>query len=575
MNLTPEQIAAMIAIGFQTYRRQFQSSTRRAVARFESRDWVAIRRDGLERRDAYGATLDETINSLVDAGYDTEHRDSWSAARALFRTQHADDPYQEIAETFFNSVARRLFGTEGIDPQLEFLAWPPSTTIVSARPMLRVYEQPADVRSLLDDLLRDCRFHASWEDRHSDLDAALELMPSVPDRVEVVDRLFYRGKGAYLVGRMFQGQDETPFALAIRHGRSGLRLGAILVGEEDIAILFSYTRSAFLVSVDVPRHLVEFLSELLPWRKKSEIYESIGFRKQSKTERYRDLVSYLHTSTEDFVYTPGIPGLVMIVFMLEGYDVVFKVIRDRFPPQKNVTPDAVERKYRLVARHDRAGRLVEAQRFVDLRLPALRFNSELLEELTSEASRTVTVENGQVSIRTVYVERRVVPLDIFLSQADDDAAARAIVGYGTAIKNLAASNIFPGDMLLKNFGVTARGRIVFYDYDEISDLTDLRFRRFPTSSSHFDELSSTPTFGVGPNDIFPEELPRFLGLSNQLRSTFDESHGDLFDVTFWQGVQDRLEAGEIIEILPYRRARTLPPRVERRALTVNGRQETE
>jgi len=565
MNLTPEQIAAIIAIGFQTYRRHFQSSTRRAAARFESRDWVAIRRDGLERRDAYGATLDETIDSLKDAGYDTEHRDSWSAARALFRSEHVDDPYQEIAETFFNSVARRLFGTEGIDAQLEFLASPPRTTVVPARPMLRIYERPADVRSLLEDLLRDCRFHASWEDRHGDLDAALELMPSVPDRVEVVDRLFYRGKGAYLVGRVFHGEDETPFALAIRHGRSGLRLGAVLVGEEDVAILFSYTRAAFLVSVDVPRLLVAFLSELLPWRKTSEIYESIGFRKQSKTERYRDLVRYLEGSTEDFVYTPGIPGLVMIVFMLEGYDVVFKVIRDRFPPQKNVTPDAVERKYRLVARHDRAGRLVEAQRFVDLRLPAVRFNRELLDELTSEASRTVTVANGQVSLSTVYVERRVIPLDIFLTQADDDAAARAIVGYGTAIKNLAATNIFPGDMLLKNFGVTARGRIVFYDYDEISDLTDLRFRRFPTSNDHFDELSSTPSFGVGPNDVFPEELPRFLGLSKQLRSTFDESHGDLFDITFWQGVQDRLEAGEIIEILPYRRARTLPSRPERRA----------
>lgn len=526
---------------------------------------MAIRRDNLERRDAYAPALDDTIDSLLEAGYDTEHRDSWSAARALFRTEQGGDPYQEIAETFFNSVARRLFGTEGIDPQLEFLASPPRSGVIAARPMLRAYERPTDVRSLLEDLLRDCRFHASWEDRHGDLDAALDLMPPVPDRVEVVDRLFYRGKGAYLVGRMFHGRDETPFALAIRHGRSGLRLGAILVGEEDIAILFSYTRAAFLVSVDVPRDLVEFLSALLPWRKKSEIYESIGFRKQSKTERYRDLVRYLDTSTEDFVYTPGIPGLVMIVFMLPGYDVVFKVIRDRFPPQKNVTPDAVERKYRLVARHDRAGRLVEAQRFVDLRLPAVRFNRELLDELTDEASRTVTVANGQVLLGTVYVERRVVPLDIYLSQADDDAAARAIVGYGTAIKNLAATNVFPGDMLLKNFGVTARGRIVFYDYDEISELTDLRFRRFPSSNDHFDELSSTATFGVGPNDIFPEELPRFLGLSRQLRSTFDESHGDLFDVTFWQGVQERLEAGEIIEILPYRRARTLPSRAESRA----------
>jgi isocitrate dehydrogenase kinase/phosphatase len=448
-----------------------------------------------------------------------------------------------------------MFGTEGIDPQLEFLSPPPTMALDPIRPMLRTYNEPRDVRTLLEDLLRDCRFHASWEDRHRDLDAAVELMPTVPAKVEVVGQLFYRGKGAYLVGRMFHGDVETPFALAVRHRRAGLRLGAVLVGEEDMSILFSYTRAAFLVSVDVPRALVGFLADLLPWRKASEIYASIGFRKQSKTERYRDLAKYLEASTDKFQYTPGIPGLVMIVFTLPGYDVVFKVIRDRFPPQKDVTPHEVERKYRQVARHDRAGRLVEAQRFIDLRLPEVRFDRGLLTELTTEAGRTVSVAGGQVSIKNVYVERRVVPLDIFLKEAEEDAAARAIIGYGTAIKNLAATNIFPGDMLLKNFGVTSRGRIVFYDYDEISDLTGIRFRRFPDGPA--DELSSTPSFGVGPNDVFPEELPRFLGLTKQLRATFDERHGDLFDVEFWQGVQKRLDSGEIIEILPYRRARSL------------------
>lgn len=557
MNLTPEQIATIAAIGFQGYRRQFQSSTRRAAARFESRDWASIRRDNLERRDAYDIALNESIGSILDAGYDTKDRDAWSAARALYRTEHAEDPYQEIAETFFNSAARRLFGTEGIDPQLEFLAPSPRSAVVPVRPMLRTYDSPSDVRSLLEDLLRDCRFHASWEDRHSDLAAAVELMPSVPDRVEVVGQLFYRAKGAYLVGRMFHGVEETPFALAVRHRRTGLRLGAVLVGEDDMSILFSYTRAAFLVSVEVPSQLVDFLSELLPWRKAAEIYSSIGFRKHAKTERYRDLAQHLQSSNETFEYAPGIPGLVMIVFTLDGYDVVFKVIRDRFPPQKDVTPREVERKYRQVARHDRAGRLVEAQRFVDLRLPAARFNSELLEELTTGAGRTVSVSNGQVSIKTVYVERRVVPLDIFLKDAHHEEASKAIIGYGTAIKNLAATNVFPGDMLLKNFGVTSRGRIVFYDYDEISDLTSLRFRRFPRSDDPADEMRETPSFGVGPNDVFPEELPRFLGLSAQLRAAFDEHHGDLFDTTFWQGVQKRLVSGEIIEILPYRRSRSL------------------
>jgi isocitrate dehydrogenase kinase/phosphatase len=247
----------------------------------------------------------------------------------------------------------------------------------------------------------------------------------------------------------------------------------------------------------------------------------------------------------------------MIVFTLPGFDVVFKVVRDRFPPQKSVTPHDVALRYRIVARHDRGGRLVEAQRFVELRLPASRFDPDLLDELTTVASRNVVASDEFVTIRTVYVERRVRPLDLFLREADVADAERAIVDYGAAIKNLAASNIFPGDMLLKNFGVTNRGRVVFYDYDEICKITDCTFRRFPVSDDPYDDLADTPTYGVGPNDIFPEELPRFLGLSRELRAVFDKHHADLFDIEFWRAVQDRLSSGEVIEILPYRRSRSL------------------
>lgn len=556
MTLSPEQIAAHIAIGFARFRRKFQSISRRATARFESRDWVSLYQDALDRIDAYGVAVDATIESIFASGYDTKDREAWFSARALFRSEHLTDPFQPIAETFFNSVTRKLFATEGVDAQLEFLSSPPEAGPPETGVFTRTYE-PRDLRSLLADLLRDCRFHASWSDLHGDIDAAISHFPETPGRVEVIDRLFFRGKGAYLVGSMVLADETVPFALAIRHRRSGLVLAAVLTGETDVSILFSYTRAAFLISVDQPGRLVGFLSELLPQRRRSEVYASIGFRKHAKTERYRDLASYLARSEDCFVPAPGIPGLVMIVFTLPGYDVVFKVVRDRFPPQKTVTPQDVASRYRIVARHDRAGRLVEAQRFVDLRLPADRFDPDLLEELATEASRHVMVANGEITFRTVYVERRVVPLVIYLRQASDSDAERVIVDYGAAIKNLAASNIFPGDMLLKNFGVTSRGRVVFYDYDEICKLTDCKFRRFPETDDPLDEMRATPSYGVGPNDIFPEELPRFLGMRPELRAVFDEHHSDLFDTEFWTTVQARIESGEIIEILPYRRSRAL------------------
>lgn len=554
MTVSPEQIATRAAIGFAGFRRRFQSISRRATARFESRDWASLHRDALDRIDAYGIAIDATIASIVGDGYSVSERDAWAAAKLLYRREHLDDPLQPIAETFFNSVTRKLFATEGVDGTLEFLTPGPSMGLPTSSVFTRVYE-PRDVRTLVEDLLRDCRFHSSWSDINSDLDAAVQHIGELPTKVEVIDRLFFRGKGAYLVGSMEVAGETIPFALAIRHKRSGLILAAVLVGEADVSILFSYTRAAFLISVEKPERLVSFLGDLLPNRRRSELWASLGFRKHAKTERYRDLAAYLLTSNERFEYAPGTPGLVMIVFTIEGYDVVFKVVRDRFPPQKKVTPYDVAKRYRIVARHDRGGRLVEAQRFVDLRLPAHRFESTLIDELTTDASRNVSVANGEVTFKTVYVERRVTPLDIFLRTADTDQAERAIIDYGSAIKNLAASNIFPGDMLLKNFGVSGRGRVVFYDYDEICELTDCTFRRFP--SDPYDDFASTPSYGVGPNDIFPEELPRFLGLSPDLRAVFDAHHADLFDTEFWKSVQTRLASGEVIEILPYRKSRSL------------------
>ncbi|MCL1593146.1 MAG: bifunctional isocitrate dehydrogenase kinase/phosphatase [Actinomycetia bacterium] len=556
MTVSPDQLASRLAIGFTGFRRRFQSISRRATARFESRDWVSLHRDALDRIDAYGKAVDETIASVLSGGYDVTDRSSWSQAKDLYRDQHLDDPFQPVAETFFNSVTRKLFTTEGVDAELEFLEAPRQNTVPADSVLTRIYT-PEDRRSMVEALLRDCRFHASWFDLQGDLDAAVAHFPDLPDRVEVIDRLFFRGKGAYLVGSLNVGDEKTPFALAIRHKREGLVLAAVMIGEADVSVLFSYTRSAFLISVDQPEGLVAFLSDLLPQRRHSEVYASIGFRKQAKTERYRDLASYLAGSDDRFEHAPGIEGLVMVVFTLPGYDVVFKVVRDRFPPQKSVTPQDVASRYRVVARHDRGGRLVEAQRFVDLRLPADRFDPDLLAELKDKASRNVSVVENEVTIKTVYVERRVIPLDIYLREASREQAAKAIIDYGAAIKNLAASNIFPGDMLLKNFGVTNRGRVVFYDYDEICKLTDCTFRRFPETDDPYDDMSETPSFGVGPNDIFPEELPRFLGLRPELRIEFDRYHADLFDIVFWNRVKARIETGEIIEILPYRRSRAL------------------
>ncbi len=559
------RVAHAIHRPFIGYRRRFTSITRGAATRFEARDWKGLQRDAVERIDLYEETVSGAVTSVRKLlGGRIEDRTVWRKARTEYRKLVYATPDIEIAETYWNSVTRRVFVTHGVDAEIEFLE--PEPRPASWDAAVRRIDVPASPEALIDDLIRHCRFQAVWQDRHGDLQLASAALgealarhgfPGMPDRIEVFDRIFFRGQGAYVVARATAGPRSMPLVLAIHHGRAGLFLGAVITDPDDVSVLFSYTHSAFHVDAPEPALLVRFLGALLPHRRVAEMYTAIGHRKHGKTELYRDLMAHVAASTDRFVLAPGIPGLVMIVFTLPGYDVVFKVIRDRFPPQKPTTPDEVRSKYRIVSRHDRAGRLIDAQEFEHLRFPLDRFDPELLAELRGHANRTTSVSGNQLTLHRVYIERRVTPLDIHVKTASHHEAARAMVDYGTAIKNLAATNIFPGDMLIKNFGVTRRGRVVFYDYDELMLLTDCNFRRLPVSDDPLDEMAESPWFGVGEGDIFPEEFRAFLGVAPELRAAFEARHGDLFDVAFWQRIQRRIERGETIEIRPYRRALAL------------------
>jgi isocitrate dehydrogenase kinase/phosphatase len=240
------------------------------------------------------------------------------------------------------------------------------------------------------------------------------------------------------------------------------------------------------------------------------------------------------------------------VFSMPGFDVVFKVIRDRFPEPKRTTREKVMERYDLVFRHDRAGRLVDAQSFDHLSFARERFSPEVLRELLETAGETVSVVGDRVEIRQLYTERRIAPLNLYLREAAPEAARAAVLDYGQAIRDLAKTGVFPGDVLPKNFGVSRHGRVIFYDYDELALVSECRFRELPEPTDPEDETRAEPWFFVADNDIFPEELLPFLGLPPPLREAFVEAHGDLLGVRFWRGVQERLRAGEIPDILPYR-----------------------
>jgi isocitrate dehydrogenase kinase/phosphatase len=553
---------------FDRYQTQFRTLTRRASGHFEGRRWHHLQADAAKRIDVYSVTVREVVALVRDLlGERDEDRLVWASMKAVYSGLIEERQDWELAETFFNSITRRIFTTVGVDDRIEFVN--PDFGTPPTPPRDDVFETVTghdDATVLVAHLLRLPEFATPYRDAADDADragtviaahlAALGLRGAVA-HVDVLKALFYRGKRGYIIGRMVQDGRHVPLVLVLVNTEDGIALDAVLMHETDVSILFSFTRSYFMVDTASPYDLVRFLKSIMPRKRLAELYISIGYNKHGKTELYRDLLAHLATSDANFEIAPGARGMVMVVFTIADHDLVFKVIKDRFAYPKSSTRRRVMDKYRLVFRHDRAGRLIDAQEFEHLAFARERFDPALLEELENVAPGSVEVDDTQVVVKHAYVERRVVPLNLYLQEAEPVDAHAAVVDYGNAWKDLAASNIFPGDMMLKNYGVTRHGRVVFYDYDELCLLTDCRFRTIPEPRTDAEEMSARPWFSVGLHDVFPEEFERFIGLSGDHSATFMHHHADLLEVDFWQRTKERLQAGERIDIVPYHASRCL------------------
>jgi isocitrate dehydrogenase kinase/phosphatase len=567
------QGAQAIQAGFEAYQARFKEITRRAKDRFESRDWRGAQRDAVERLDLYAEVIWQVVQEVQSLlQEDTLSQPVWAQMKACYSQLIAGRDDFELAETFFNSVTRRIFATVGVDREIEFVdsdfeALPER----SAGCVYQVYTLEEDTWKLLLSVLGDYRFGVPFADLERDarlaagaIDAHIQESWGGGDyeKIDFIRSVFYRGKGAYLVGRIHRRGELCPVILALLNTPEGILVDAALLTWNDTSIIFSYARSYFHVEVKVPHELISFLHSIMPHKRIAELYISIGYNKHGKTELYRDLLRHLEHSNDKFEIARGERGMVMAVFTLPSYDMVFKVIKDKFAEPKNTTRRDVMEHYQLVFKHDRAGRLIDAQEFEHIKFDRSRFSDELTRELLEHAPSSVRLENEAVVIDHLYTERRTIPLDIFVREAGEAAVQDAVLDYGQAIKDMAATNIFPGDILLKNFGVTRNGRVVFYDYDELTLLTECKFRRIPPPSSFQEEYESEPWFFVGKNDIFPEEFRTFLGLMGTYRELFIDHHSDLFSVEFWRMMQKRHEAGEVMDIFPYRENKRLQTRRE-------------
>ncbi|WP_116125819.1 bifunctional isocitrate dehydrogenase kinase/phosphatase [Lewinella sp. IMCC34183] len=557
------EVAHRILKGYMDYYYRFKLITKRARLRFEARDWHGTQADARSRIALYREEVSRTTGELnhLTTGTATGHA-FWGRVREAFAEEIAHFNTRNIAETFFNSVYRFASGI-GADPAVMFVLRTGSYREHQGLSAIS-YDYALTGRDLADvveEVLDRFPFDAPWDDRARDVRLVAKRWAAHPtrgaDRLEILTSVFYRNKSAYVVGRLLDGEEVHPFVLPVRHpdGR-GILIDALLLEADQVVSIFSYHRSYFLADISVPSDMVDFLNTFMPSKQVSELYNAIGFEKHGKTVFYRELLRHLKRTrkeeSERFVSAPGIAGMVMYVFTTPQLNMVFKVIRDHFAPPKQVTAETVRQKYELVKHHDRVGRMADSYLFEKLALPRERFSAECLEELQRTAPQKVTVAGDTVLLSHVYVEKKMTPLNLYLQTAEPPMAEKALRDYGRAIKQLAAANIFPGDLLLKNFGVTRVHRVVFYDYDEIELVTDCNFRHLPEPQTPEQEMASHPWYYVGPRDIFPEEFPGFLMRAGPYLTYLREQHGQIFDADFWNDVKRRLQAGEIMDVFPYR-----------------------
>ena len=555
-------VAQSILVGFDRHYALFRYNAQQAKARYEAADWHAIRDLASERIEFYDARVREAVERIGrEFGAARLETGNWQQVKRQYVSLLAEHRQPELAETFFNSVCAKVLHRTYFHNDFIFVRPGVATDYLDGKPPSYRAYYPAQagfersLRNMFIDLGLACPFVDIERDLARVLAALRAHMPealeaAIDCQVHVLRTLFFRNKGAYLIGRYLNDGELLPFAIPIlQDARRRLYLDTVLFGTERIETLFNFSRAYFMVDMEVPSAYVRFLKSLMPTKPESEIYTMLGLHKQGKTAVYRDLLAHLNHSDDRFVIAPGIKGLVMGVFTLPSFPYVFKIIKDT--RRKDVSREFVKKQYQLVKVHDRVGRMADTWEYSDVPFPKDRLDPALLKELRETAPSLIEEDGTNIVIRHLYIERRMIPLNIFLEQSDDAQREHAIIEYGDAIRQMVAANIFPGDMLYKNFGMTRQGRVVFYDYDEVAYMTDCNFRRIPPPRTPEDEMASEPWYTVGPADVFPEEFGTFLLGDPRIRSLFMKHHAELLDAAFWQKKQAGIRAGLLEDVFPY------------------------
>lgn len=568
MNNIAFALAKTILNGFERHIYLFSEITQSAKKRFELCQWQAVQDAAKSRTDFYDKRVEETLET-IKKDFFVSNLDEllWQNVKVSYVDLLKEHHQPELAESFYNSIFCHLFERKYYHNAFIFVKSTVEKIENIASPVIYTRYLPSELglEQTIAAIMNNANFNIPFVNLERDMKSLIKSFRVQAHKTryklselkfDILDFIFYRNKGAYIIGRVISPGGETPFIVPIvnneKEGKAaGLYIDALLTEGANMAVVFGFARAYFFVDCQHPFALVQFLKRLIPHKTLADLYSAIGFHKQGKTQFYRDFLNHLDASDDKFELAAGIKGMVMSVFTLPSYPYVFKIIKDKFAPSKTMTKQEVKGKYRLVKLHDRVGRMADTMEYSEVAFPKDRFSEELLTELLNVAQSIIRFEDELIIIKHLYIERRMTPLNLYLAKASDEEIEEAMYGYGSAIKQLIAANIFPGDMLLKNFGVTRHGRVIFYDYDEITYMDEVNFRVKPEAITEEQIYAAEPWYSVAPGDMFPEEIATFALANKKYRNAFLLHHADLLEANFWQQCQKSVATGKFEDVFPY------------------------
>jgi isocitrate dehydrogenase kinase/phosphatase len=555
-------LAEKILQGFKTYMGFFDTYTKLAPVHFKEQNWIATQLNHRQRLRLYKDLLiplaEECTQILKDAATEPA---SWVNVKNHYSSIILGMYNIELAETFFNSVVRKILPKDIVNEEFMYVMEGfDSCEILENSELIRTYPSSWGVEKIIRQILTDYDFGTTYFDLEADIAFLVKSVKNVilsrykiaPDTTtQLLKPVFYRNKAAYLIGRTYLGHKWMPFIIPIMNGPKGIFVDTLIFDPHMMSNIFSFTRSYFMVDAKIPSQIVAFLSSVIPHKKIHELYNAIGFNKHGKTLLYRDLLIHLNYTNDQFTMAPGIKGMVMTVFTLPSLNIVFKLIKDHFEPPKSMTRQEVKEKYKLVSLHDRVGRMADTHEFEYLSLPLDRISPELISELRNTVNSLIEFRENKLVLKHLYTERRMEPLNLFLEHCSKEEGVKASIDYGRAILQLAQANIFPGDMMTKNFGLTRQKRVIFYDYDEIEFLTEMNFRHKPKAETYEQIYAPEPWYSIAKNDVFPSDFRRWMIGRADIKEEFINYHTELFDADYWKSIQAKINDGELLHAFPY------------------------